>query len=91
VIDEYDAKMPFKFAGTIEKIEIKLGPDQLRPQQRGELEQIKKDFALGFGKRLHFRSAKKAKDEGQQHRDDDRRHDREINANISIGGRSLAR
>jgi hypothetical protein len=46
VIDDYDAKMPFKFTGKLEKVEIKLGPDKLTPQQRGELEQIKKDFAL---------------------------------------------
>ena len=25
VIDEYDARMPFKFAGTLRKVEIKLG------------------------------------------------------------------
>jgi hypothetical protein len=46
VIDEYDAKMPFKFTGNIEKVEIKLGSDELTPQQRGELEQLKRDFAL---------------------------------------------
>ena len=46
VIDDYDAKMPFKFTGTIQKIEIKLGANELTPQQRGELEQLKRDFAL---------------------------------------------
>ncbi|MFY9837065.1 MAG: hypothetical protein WAK55_11455, partial [Xanthobacteraceae bacterium] len=46
VIDDYDAKMPFKFTGKLEKVEIKLGPDKLTPQQRGELEQLKRDFAL---------------------------------------------
>jgi len=46
VIDEYDAKMPFKFTGNIEKVEIKLGADELTPQQRGELEQLKREFAL---------------------------------------------
>jgi arylsulfatase A-like enzyme len=46
VIDEYDAKMPFKFSGTLKKVEVKLGDDQLGPQKRGELEQLKKDFAL---------------------------------------------
>jgi arylsulfatase len=46
VIDEYDAKMPFKFSGTLKKVEVKLGADQLSPQKRGELEQLKKDFAL---------------------------------------------
>ena len=46
VIDEYDTKMPFKFTGTLEKVQIKLGPNELTPQQRGELEQLKRDFAL---------------------------------------------
>jgi arylsulfatase A-like enzyme len=46
VIDDYDAKMPFKFTGKLEKVEIKLGPDKLTPQQRGELERLKRDFAL---------------------------------------------
>jgi len=46
VIDEYDAKMPFKFSGILKKVEVKLGADQLSPQKRGELEQLKKDFAL---------------------------------------------
>jgi hypothetical protein len=46
VIDDYDAKMPFKFTGKLEKVEIMLGPDKLTPQQRGELEQLKRDFAL---------------------------------------------
>jgi hypothetical protein len=45
-IDDYEAKMPFKFAGRLDKVEIKLGPDKLTPQQRGELEQLKRDFAL---------------------------------------------
>ena len=27
VIDEYDAKMPFKFTGTLRRVEMKLGPD----------------------------------------------------------------
>jgi arylsulfatase len=46
VIDEYDAKMPFKFSGTLNKVEIDLGADQLTPEKRGELEQLKKDFAF---------------------------------------------
>ena len=46
VIHEYDAKMPFKFTGTLEKVQIKLGPNELAPQQRGELEQLKRDFDL---------------------------------------------
>src|SRR5262249_13062707 len=35
VIDDYETKMPFKFTGKLEKVEIKLGPDKLTPQQRG--------------------------------------------------------
>ena len=46
VIDEYDAKMPFAFSGTLRKIEIKLGADPLNPEQRGELERLKRDSAL---------------------------------------------
>ena len=46
VIDEYDAKMPFKFTGTLRKVEIKLGLDQLTPEKRGELERLRRDFAL---------------------------------------------
>jgi hypothetical protein len=38
--------MPFKFAGKLEKGEVKLGPNDLTPRQRGELEQLKRDFAL---------------------------------------------
>jgi hypothetical protein len=45
VIDEYDAKMPFRFSGALNKLEIKLGIEQLTPEKRGELEQLKKDFA----------------------------------------------
>jgi arylsulfatase A-like enzyme len=45
VIDEYDAKMPFKFTGALNKVEIDLGPDQLSPEKKGELEQLKRDFA----------------------------------------------
>jgi hypothetical protein len=45
VIDEYDAKMPFRFSGALNKLEIKLGTEQLTPEKRGELEQLKKDFA----------------------------------------------
>ena len=39
--------MPFKFTGTLEKVQIKLGPNELTPQQRGELEQLKRDFRPG--------------------------------------------
>jgi arylsulfatase len=46
VIDEYDAKMPFKFDGTLNKVEIELGPDQLTPQKRGELERLKWEYAM---------------------------------------------
>jgi arylsulfatase A-like enzyme len=46
VVDEYDAKMPFKFAGTLNKVEIDLGPSQLTPQQQGELQERLRDFAL---------------------------------------------
>jgi arylsulfatase A-like enzyme len=46
VIDEYDAKMPFKFSGTLNKLDVDLGPDQLTPQKRGELERLKRDFAF---------------------------------------------
>ena len=46
VIEEYDAKMPFKFNGTLRKVEIKPGLDQLTPEKRGELERLRRDFAL---------------------------------------------
>jgi hypothetical protein len=38
--------MPFKFTGTLEKVQIKLGPNELTPRQRGELKRLKRDFAL---------------------------------------------
>src|SRR5205807_4948437 len=46
VIDEYDDKMPFKFSGTLKKVEIDLGSNQLTPKQRGQLERRKRDFAM---------------------------------------------
>jgi len=46
VIDEYDAKMPFRFTGTLNKLDIDLGADRLTPEKRGELERLKRDFAL---------------------------------------------
>jgi len=46
VIDEYDAKMPFKFSGTLNKVVIDLGANQLTPEKRGELERLKRDYAL---------------------------------------------
>jgi arylsulfatase len=48
VIDDYDAKMPFKFTGKIGEVEIKLGRDELTPEQRGELDQLKRDFSLAI-------------------------------------------
>jgi arylsulfatase A-like enzyme len=46
VIDEYDADMPFKFTGKLNKLDIDLGADQLTPEKRGELDRLKRDFAL---------------------------------------------
>jgi hypothetical protein len=46
VIDEYDSKMPFKFTGVLNKVEIDLGANRLTPEKRGELDQLKRDFAL---------------------------------------------
>jgi hypothetical protein len=46
VIDEYDAKMPFKFAGTLSKIEFKLGPENLNSAQRVAIEQFRRIPAM---------------------------------------------
>jgi hypothetical protein len=46
VIDEYEAKMPFKFTGTLIKVEIKLGPDKLASSQRAELLRLQKEQAI---------------------------------------------
>src|SRR5215467_187802 len=46
VIDEYDAKMPFKFTGTLNKVEIKLGEDKLTAKARGELQRQQWQRAL---------------------------------------------
>src|ERR1700756_3228351 len=46
VIDEYDDKMPFKFTGVLNKVEIDLGANQLAPQKRGELDRLKRGFPL---------------------------------------------
>ena len=46
MIDDYDAKMPFKFSGTLNKVVIHLGANQLTPEQHGELERLRRDFAL---------------------------------------------
>src|SRR5215510_2699888 len=46
VIDEYDAKMPFKFTGTLRKVEIKLGEEKLSSKERSELERMRREHAL---------------------------------------------
>ncbi len=46
VIDEYDARMPFRFGGALGKVVVKLGADQPSPQKRGELQRLKRDFAF---------------------------------------------
>ncbi|HVS37692.1 MAG TPA: arylsulfatase [Gemmataceae bacterium] len=46
VIDEYDAKMPFPFTGTLRKVEFQLDSDKLTPKERGELERLGKEWAL---------------------------------------------
>jgi arylsulfatase len=48
VIDEYDAKMPFKFTGTLEKIEFKLGRETLTRAQRASAERRRKDFVMAI-------------------------------------------
>jgi arylsulfatase A-like enzyme len=46
VIDEYDAKMPFHFNGTLSKVEFKLGADKLTRAQRASIEQFRIILAL---------------------------------------------
>jgi arylsulfatase len=46
VIDEYDAKMPFKFTGTIRKIEIKLGEGKLSAEAQAELQRLLRESAM---------------------------------------------
>jgi hypothetical protein len=46
VIDEYDSKMPFRFAGTLNKVEIDLGTDGLTPEKHGELERLQREYAM---------------------------------------------
>jgi arylsulfatase len=46
VIDDYDAKMPFKFAGTLRKVEIRLDEAQLAPNERAELQRRQWERAL---------------------------------------------
>jgi arylsulfatase len=46
VIDEYDAKMPFKFTGTLQKVEIKLGENKLTANETSELQRLQRERAL---------------------------------------------
>ena len=46
VIDEYDAKMPFQFTGTLARIQIHLSPSKLTPAQTSEINRQSKDFGL---------------------------------------------
>ena len=46
VIDEYDAKMPFKFTGTLRKVEIKLGENKLTSEERSKVQRLRRDRAL---------------------------------------------
>ena len=47
VIDEYDAKMPFAFTGTLRKVEFKLGPPtSLTQAQLALVERMHRDFLL---------------------------------------------
>jgi hypothetical protein len=46
VIDEYDAKMPFKFTGTLRKVEFKLGPDNLNSAQHALLRRLQIDLSM---------------------------------------------
>ena len=46
VIDEYDAKMPFQFTGTLARIQIHLSPSKLIPAQTSEINRQSKDFGL---------------------------------------------
>jgi len=41
VIDEYDAKMPFQFTGTLRKVEFKLGPTNLTRAQRAAIQRLR--------------------------------------------------
>src|SRR5262249_58178088 len=43
VIDEYDAKMPFKFTGTLRKVEIKLGEKKQTPKKPGQPERQRRE------------------------------------------------
>ncbi|MGC3969518.1 MAG: arylsulfatase [Pirellulales bacterium] len=46
ILDDYDAKMPFKFTGTLHKVEIKLGEDKLSQKDRSELERLRRERAV---------------------------------------------
>lgn len=46
VIDEYDAKMPFKFTGTLKKVEVKLAESKLTPKEKSELDRRRLEHAL---------------------------------------------
>lgn len=46
VIDDYEAKMPFKFTGKLQKVQIKLGENKLSPKERGQLERQRREHAL---------------------------------------------
>jgi arylsulfatase A-like enzyme len=46
IIDEYDAKMPFAFTGTLNKVQIRLGADRLTSEERGEVQRLKRDSGL---------------------------------------------
>jgi hypothetical protein len=48
VIDDYEAKMPIKFTGTLSKLVIRLGEDKLTPEQHGELERLRRNFELAM-------------------------------------------
>lgn len=46
VIDEYDAKMPFQFTGTLHKVEFKLGADTLTREQRASIHRLRAAFEM---------------------------------------------
>jgi hypothetical protein len=46
MIDEYDAKMPFAFTGTLHKVEFKLGADMLTRAQRASIQRLRTAFEM---------------------------------------------
>jgi arylsulfatase A-like enzyme len=46
VIDEYEAKMPFQFMGTLERIQIHLGNTRFTSAQVNEIQRHSKEFGL---------------------------------------------